>query len=397
MSSLYIHMGMAKTGTTAIQQFFARNGEALKQFGISYPVMEQKVVLEHRNGHFLATRDYDRDLDQRNWGIVESELKKYDTVILSDETIFRTSGYIEDFWRMLKRRLDKVGANLKVIFYIRRQDDFLWSYYMQMVRKTKRILPLRESVLRDFMYMPYWDYYNYTKRLESVLGKGNVIVRVYEKEQFKSERESVVDDILEYFGIGADQYDKFQFDSGMSNPSMGDLSVAAKRLVNKVFFEHRTKLEYHFIHHIMNSADQKLTEKGMIKKRTGMTSDLRKKVLKKYRHSNEKLAREYFGREDLFFNKTIEKGDTEDVFSRDELEYTYNLWVDEAEAFPECGYSRQEMREICDEALKIYDREEQDRSSRLDHCIRYFQRVKMRLIGLPKEHAAILRQYWDYQ
>ncbi len=154
MSTLYIHIGIPKTGTTAIQQFFLRNSERLKQYGISYPVMEQRGVLEHRNGHFLATQDYDMDLDRRNWGIVESNLKKYDKVLLSDEALYRTSGYVIDFWRILKKRTDKVNVDLKVIFYVRRQDDFLWSYYMQMIRKTKRILPLRESVLRDFMYMP---------------------------------------------------------------------------------------------------------------------------------------------------------------------------------------------------------------------------------------------------
>ncbi|MCR5603573.1 MAG: hypothetical protein K6G27_07720 [Lachnospiraceae bacterium] len=103
MSTLYLHIGTPKTGTTAIQKFFELNEDVLRRYGISYPLMEQRTVGDNRNGHFLSTRDYDPELDKRNWSIVESELKKYDKVLLSDEAIYRTGGYIEDFWKMLKK------------------------------------------------------------------------------------------------------------------------------------------------------------------------------------------------------------------------------------------------------------------------------------------------------
>ncbi len=387
---------MSKTGTSAIQKFFLANQEVLQPYGISFPCMEQKAVQPYRNGHFLSTRDYDRDLDKRNWGIVESELKKYDKVLLSDETLFREGGDVEEFWKMLSRRTEKAGAALKVIVYIRRQDDFFSSYYIQLVQKLKRTLSLRESVLREWMYMPYWDYYQYIKRIESVIGKENIIVRIYDRNHFKSDRGNIIDDTLEILGVGPDQYQNLDIECKAVNPSIGDLTAVAKRYYNQVFVEHRTKLQYRVINLLLYSTDPKLRDEGMIKKRTGMTSDVRKKVLNKYKNSNKKLAREYFEREDLFFDQTIEKGDTEAVFSRDELAHVYDLWVDDIENYPKYGYSRQQMRELCDEALKLYDRGDHYRFSRIKHCSSYLKRV-MDIMGTRKKHIRTIEQYWDPQ
>ncbi len=387
---------MSKTGTTAIQKFFEANREALQPYGISYPYLEQRGARPYRNGHFLSTRDYDSDLDKHNWGIVESELKQYDKVLLSDETLFREGGDVSKFWEMLKRRTQKAGASLKAIVYIRRQDDFFWSYYIQLVQKLNRSLSLSESILKEWMYMPCWNYYQYIKRIESVIGKENIIVRIYDRNHFKSDRGNIVDDTLEIFGVGPDQYQNLEFESKAVNPSIGDLTAAAKRYYNQVFVEHRTKLQYHVLNQLLYSADQKLSDEGMLKKRTGMTSDIRKKVLDKYEKSNKQLAREYFGREDLFFDKTIDKGDAEAVFSRDELAHTYDLWVDDIENYPRYGYSRQQMRELCDEALKLYDRGDHYRFSRIRQWGSYIKRV-MAIKGTAKKHTRTIEQYWDPQ
>ncbi len=392
MSTLYMHIGTPKTGTTAMQEFFELNGETLRKFGISYPLMKQKVVADNRNGHFLSTREYDEDLDKRNWSIVESELEKYDKVLLSDEAIYRTGGYLTEFWRMLKKRTERTGSTLKAIVYVRKQDDFFWSYYIQSIRHRQRILRLRESVLRDWVYLPYWNYYKYVKRIESVIGRENMIVRVYEKEQWKSG--SVIDDMLEAIGVSPEQAKYLEYRQNRSNPGLGDLAVAAKRYWNQVFFEKRTDLQYRSCANLQNNVNQILSEKGMFKKRTGMTADVRKKILKRYRHCNEKLAREYFGRKDLFFDKTIDRGDTEDIFSREELEYVYNLWVDGIDEYPEYGFNSQQMRVLCDEALKLYDRGENYRFSRIKHLIRYVQRVR-RIMHEQEFRGSILARFWQ--
>ncbi len=313
-------------------------------------------------------------------------------MLLSDETLFRTGGDVDEFWKIIRKRTEKAGADLKVIVYLRRQDDFFRSYYFQNVRKRTRVLSLRESVLREWMYMPQWNYYKYVQRVASVIGKENTIVQVYEKNQLKGGRGSTVDDILEILGIGPDKYKELDFELKKYNPSISDLTVAAKRYYNQVFEEYKTKQEYHKITWVLNTTDQKLSEKGMIKKRTGMTKDIRQKVLNKYKNSNKKLAREYFGRDDLFFDKIVDKGDTEAVFSRDELEYTYNLWVDEIENYPDYGYSREQMRELCNEALKLYDRDEQSRPDYIRYFTEYFIRV-INIMGKRKKHIRKLQKY----
>jgi hypothetical protein len=55
MTTLYLHIGMPKTGTTAIQNFLTDNAEALKKYGICYPDLGFRYpsIGIPRNAHFL--------------------------------------------------------------------------------------------------------------------------------------------------------------------------------------------------------------------------------------------------------------------------------------------------------------------------------------------------------
>ena len=56
MKTLYLHIGMPKTGTTSIQTFCELNRELLKEMGYWYPesIHKYKNVSIRRNGHFLV-------------------------------------------------------------------------------------------------------------------------------------------------------------------------------------------------------------------------------------------------------------------------------------------------------------------------------------------------------
>ena len=61
MATLYLHIGMHKTGTTAIQRFCAENRRALLKRGYCYPLIFRKYkgaeILQ--NGYFLIASEQD--------------------------------------------------------------------------------------------------------------------------------------------------------------------------------------------------------------------------------------------------------------------------------------------------------------------------------------------------
>ena len=102
MKTLWIHIGMPKTASTAIQEFCRENAQALAAHGFCYPIfpISYTGVARVRNGHFLmglskalgAVRDLEqeeRDF-QKGMQIVNETFQRYDNVILSDEGIWRS-------------------------------------------------------------------------------------------------------------------------------------------------------------------------------------------------------------------------------------------------------------------------------------------------------------------
>ena len=83
---LYLHIGMGKTGTTALQDFFAHNRQALGEMGISYP--ERGTM---SNAHHLLSPHIPRFLEDQwqfetvdEWAPVLAE-ESVGNVLLSSE------------------------------------------------------------------------------------------------------------------------------------------------------------------------------------------------------------------------------------------------------------------------------------------------------------------------
>ena len=84
----------------------------------------------------------------------------------------------------------KSGFTVKVIVYLRRQDEFLSSWWNQLI-KMRRPVPGRHyetmtweeyrGNVPDSMQL---DYYGALERISAVIGKENVIVRRFDKKYF---------------------------------------------------------------------------------------------------------------------------------------------------------------------------------------------------------------------
>ena len=89
MNTLYIHIGTAKTGSSALQSFLRKNNKVLEEKGYCYPKFPfyYENVSKNRNGYFLRGEKLGNK--GANFGecmnIVREAFEKCPNVILSDE------------------------------------------------------------------------------------------------------------------------------------------------------------------------------------------------------------------------------------------------------------------------------------------------------------------------
>src|SRR6185295_2776033 len=135
------HVGLHKTGTTAMQRFFRLNREALVRQGISYPDLTER---DEGNGMPLAfaiqgqmpdwferwnpkfrgqSLDFDRLMGQ---GLAMAPPST--AVLLSSEEFSLMDPAV------LKRRFGEYSDDVRILVAVRRQDEWIESCYLQAVR-----------------------------------------------------------------------------------------------------------------------------------------------------------------------------------------------------------------------------------------------------------------------
>lgn len=244
MTTIYLHIGMPKTGTTSLQHFLKNNQEKLLEEGYLYPKSGRiptadNITVNRLNHHSLASallRKYapkaatpQSAIWEGSWESlkIEIEMIKPKNVIISSEHFTITSTlefYNPDIIAMLKKMLEQYEA--KIIIYIRRQDEFFRSMYCQEIKTHC------ESGIREFI-LHFKNKANYHQILEvwkNEFGLKNVIVRPFEKEQLKNG--DIVDDFLESINLNLNK-NEMSFDF---NPSMKNVSHSGKiiKLINLI-------------------------------------------------------------------------------------------------------------------------------------------------------------------
>lgn len=315
MTTVYISIGTPKTGTTALQSFMRENEKLLEKQGYSYPRFDigLKNIFRDRNGHFLVNNltmnDFDEEQQKAQNVINEKAFKelkkiaeKYDNIILSDEQIWYRCNYTENFWQELVNNFKAINCQVKIIVYLRRQDQIIQSLWNQLVKMYQRKnRPFKESIeAGDFNYFPL-DYYRHLKKIEKYIGKENLIVRPYERGQF-------VDGSLynDYFGVmGVQLTQEFTYGKIASNVGLDGNFIEIKRVINGVP-EYR-EMDDFMCRPILNAS---IYENGKSQhiKTSLFTYDEQVEYMKQYEESNRKVAAEYLGKKDepLFLDQIKE-------------------------------------------------------------------------------------------
>ncbi|KAA1426301.1 hypothetical protein [Nocardioides antri] len=232
-----LHIGSDKTGTTSLQQLLRRNRRELAGRGILYPrapgpVRHAGLGLYARPDHaLLESRDWLRggypapDVFRRRLRrrlVREVATWAPARVVLSDESLARMA---PDSITRLRGLIDALGGPVRVVVYLRRQDDHLVSRYQQAV-KVGEVLPLAAWALRDFSSM--YDFAALLRNWQGALGPREIVVRPFERARFS--QGSLEQDFLDATGMDVRLADLRPVE--LRNESLGVEAVEMLRILN---------------------------------------------------------------------------------------------------------------------------------------------------------------------
>lgn len=323
---VYLHIGTPKTGSSAIQFFCGKNKRELQENGIAYPKMPFTFdgIGQYRNAHFLShkvyknsKRDYavERQFYQDGIKVIRENLQNVNKVVLSDEHIWNETEWDEEKFQLLRRQLEKIGANLKVIVYLRRQDLLVQSYWAQQVKEGLQLPFLEYLEQKKYTYFQM-DYAKRLRQLEQGVGLENLIVRVYEKEQYEGKEKTIVSDFMKLLNI--EDLSFFCQEEPIRNTSLSGMYLECKRRLNQ-YPVYRTKKNFLVV--ILTRLQEKEQGKTCYDQPVCFTNEEQQKFMHQFEESNYFVAARYLQRDDgrLFIEESNAQTNQETEYSDREL------------------------------------------------------------------------------
>ncbi|MDD6038133.1 MAG: hypothetical protein PUD20_04985 [bacterium] len=311
MKTLYLHIGMPKTGTSSIQKFLLSNHLILEQHGYVFPKLpyQYPFIYQNRNAYFMIGKQYNED-DSRN-RVLEKEIlkkgmetvysyfEKYDNIILSEETLwraFRTHRYLFPY---LRKHAKNHGYRIQIIVYLRRQDEYQISLWKQNVKhpKTAQTLPFEERLNEVMTKEPFTlQYADTLDEISDIFGRDNLIVRRYDRSFWKNE--SIVDDFLDCIGLThtAEYIDLPR----EINTSLSENMAQIKRIINKE--QSFSKEENAFLLQFMRDLSPESEKQYPC---SMLSADETRAFLAQFTEGNDRVAKEYLHDEKPLFSTEI--------------------------------------------------------------------------------------------
>lgn len=300
MKTLYIHIGTSKTGTTTIQTYCGINREQLKSKGVLFPIMPYHYdrITENRNGHFLYATIYENGVrnKEKEKQVLKQELdyivdcfKEYDNVLLSEESIWwATATRRKGLWKYLQEHSQQNNYQVKIIVYLRRQDQFMMSRYNQILKTDTGGGTQRFYEYFKDMNGKYKCVMNYRQRLDYMakfFPKENIVVKRFDRSYFYNGDLNA--DFLHILGVEIDDtFAELPKDENLGiSVQSGELKRVLNRLGTMTFAENQKLLQ------MLNECEELLPKREV----SIMTTEHIEKFMKKFIDDNESIAVDYIG------------------------------------------------------------------------------------------------------
>lgn len=275
-SELILHIGGAKCGSSAIQAYLRQNADALAERNILLPGNRLDFASEVTGEQIWAFEDAVTsgpgmaDLPGRLSSLMNTaDEKGAHRVILSAENICNHP----ELAKVVAQARGNRG--LKVVFYVRRQDDFLISSWQQWHLKVFGSL---EAYLADRVGR-VGNWYSMITPWADVFGDDNVIVRPFVRDQLKE------GDVV------ADFCDAAELDSSglaplarAANPSFDEALARLAHRVRDVFDGPHDNRFYEVMVRLLGQDALKKSSASSL-----LPLETRRRILTRYREENDAL------------------------------------------------------------------------------------------------------------
>jgi len=193
MKKLYIHSGLPKTATSALQVFFAQFQTQLHEHGVEYfslgdiqaakngsiasgngTLIARSMLIDSHEAYYDSKQDLQKNL------LSSMKNSSCESGLLSSEYFAVVPAKKLNDW---KQSLAVEGIDLILVYYVRRQDQILMSTYMQRVKRHAHTGTPEEFILSIYDKINHLKYYGYTRDLINFLGENHVLPFIYETTQ----------------------------------------------------------------------------------------------------------------------------------------------------------------------------------------------------------------------
>jgi hypothetical protein len=314
--TIYLHIGIHKTGTTSIQYYLKKNEKRLlEQSNILYPFSGRRN-LASRAHHFLAWyfftggSDYcewskqvqiagaTKDVFWQEWQNVLKEIEESG----SQKTVISSEGfssYVKDEREIRELQVLLKRYDVYIVIYIRRQDEFFISRYCQAI-KTGETRKFESWYKESGSLSLAKDYYSFLKKWESCFGKDRLIIRNYNDQDV---REDVVSDFCSIVGI-PNQKENKNYNLNIT-PNVKSLRIIKSLNIfgRKMFGWNNLEIRKNYANFLMNEFTQKLIDRwfpDVLFVNRFVDQKFVDSILLQTQRTNQLVAREYFDREHLF-------------------------------------------------------------------------------------------------
>jgi hypothetical protein len=276
---LLIHAGAGKTGSSSIQKFLSANAPALADKGVAIPSGKLKPSRRTGGQHVFAFADL--LTDPRGRERLEDALRAVahapsdpGTIILSAENLAEKPGAPALFAGLVDE------YDVRLLMYVRRQDEFLLSSWQQWFSKTGD--DLWAWLMQEVGRRGDWD--TYLARWEAVVPADQITVRPYERARLLGQ--DVVNDFYGWLGLPQ------PFESWLNPEADANVSVsdAITELVKGNANVYRDKHDADFHKAVLQLSGGDHARKS---RQSPITLAQRRAILQRYAEGNQRVQEQY--------------------------------------------------------------------------------------------------------
>ena len=297
MSTLYVHIGQYKTGSTSIQGYLADHYDLLLEKSLYYPSNEGRAYCYMKQHSPLVTSifhvldnflpSYKNDMSElpiSEW-LEDCASISADNVLLSSEG-FYARGTITEGVKRFADIASSLFSDIRIIVYLRRHDDWYISLMQEHLKGGRNDLYEKDPLIA----MEH-KHYLITEQLrpwEEVFGRDKIIVRPFDRRKWVNN--DLIFDFLSIFKIiPEDDTARYINNTSLSRQMMQILYLLNKNLVPLEALSAKSRLSSHELRSILVSMDCFEYEgvKGFL------SSDKRRKILEYFSDDLHEINEKY--------------------------------------------------------------------------------------------------------